>query len=350
MTGADQKRDLATHLDPLRDLGFIRGVELTVAPRLADRRPEALVKLKTPRRAFTLVVETKRTFLDQALTNAVITDHMEWVKRNRLALLLLARYIPRPTGERLAAAGVNFLDRLGNMHLKLGEEYHILILGRRQARPEPTRRRPGPALIQLFFALLADPAVVTWPIRKLAEAAGIGKTAAAEGRERLVRLGVVRPGGKEGHTLTGDRRLIDDFLAGYNQVLRPHLLIGRFRAPERDPQAFVRGLADTAAQAKAEWAVTGGVAAYEIERFYRGEDVTLFVDPFTPVLQRGLRLVPDRHGPVTILRGFGQKWKWRTINHVEVAHPWLIYAELLHIGHPRALEAAAQIRETHLKA
>ncbi|MBI1874169.1 MAG: hypothetical protein HYS05_09815 [Acidobacteria bacterium] len=350
MTGADQKRDLATQLDPLRDMGFIRGVELTLAPKVADRRPDARVKLKTPRRVFTLVVETKRTFLDQAITNAVIAEHLEVVKRNRLPLLLLARYIPRPTGERLAAAGVNFLDRVGNMHLKLGDEYHILILGRREARPDPTRRRPGPALIQLFFALLADPAALTWPIRKLAEAAGIGKTAAAEGRQRLVHLGVLRPAGKERYRLTGDRRLIDDFLAGYNQVLRPHLLVGRFRAPERDPQAFVRGLADTAAQANTKWAVTGGVAAYEIDRFYRGEGVTLFVDPFTPALQRELRLVPDRHGPVTILRGFGQKWKWRTVNHVDVAHPWLIYAELLHDGHPRALETAAQIRETHLKA
>jgi hypothetical protein len=37
------------------------------------------------------------------------------------------------------------------------------------------------------------------------------------------------------------------------------------------------------------------------------------------------------------------------VGDIWVAHPWLIYAELLHHGEPRALEAADQLREEYLQ-
>lgn len=341
--------DLTPYLDRLREVPFIRHVEL--ASRAGSGvRPDLLIKLRTPRRTFSLALETKRTFLDQALTNAVVAQQMEVVRKHQTPLLLLARYIPRPTGERLAEAGVNFVDRPGNVHLKLGDDYHVLLLGRREPAPEPMARRPSPALIQLLLVLLADPAAADWPIRRLAEAAGIGKTAAATGRQRLVQLGVVAQTANGAHRVTDHWGLADDFLMGYNQVLRPHLFLGRFRAPERDPGLFLKEIARAAKQTDVKWAITGGPAAYALERFYRGEDVPLFVAPVAPALQRALRLVADRRGPVTLLRGFGHQCTWRVIDDVTVAHPWLIYAELLHSGEPRALEAAEQIRETYLKA
>jgi hypothetical protein len=261
---------------------------------------------------------------------------------------LVARYIPRPTGERLADAGVNFVDRLGNMHLALGKDHHVLRLGRREPAVEATGRRPGPALVQLYFVLLAEPDAPAWPVRRLADEAGIGKTAAATGLQRLVRLGVLVEDRKQGYRVADRTRLVDAFLQGYVNVLRPHLEIGRFRAAERDQDAFLHQFAGTAGKMHAQWAVTGAPAAYALDRFYRGDDVPLLVDGFTPALQRTLRLVPDREGPITLLRSFGQRWGWKTIDDIPVAHPWLVYAELLHRGEPLALEAADHVREKFL--
>jgi hypothetical protein len=98
------------------------------------------------------------------------------------------------------------------------------------------------------------------------------------------------------------------------------------------------------------WAVTGAPAAYALDRFYRGDSVPLLVGGFTPALQRALRLVPDREGPIALIRPFGQRWGWKTIDDVPVAHPWLVYAELLHSGEPRALEAADHVRAKFLAA
>ncbi len=68
----------------------------------------------------------------------------------------------------------------------------------------------------------------------------------------------------------------------------------------------------------------------------------------TAEMQRELRLAPDAPGPVILLRPFGKLFAWQQLGGLTLAYPWLIYAELLHSGEPRALQAADQIREKHL--
>lgn len=341
--------DLDTHLDQLRELPFVHNIKLTWEPNLGPERVDALIALRTLRRTFRFALETRQTFLDHALTNALIAQHTELQRRHRLPLLLAARYVPGPTGERLAEAGVNFVDRLGNVHLKLGTEYHILRLGRRKPAREPTERRPGPALVKLLFTLIAEPDTAGWPVRKLADAAGIGKTAAAAGRERLARLGCVARTRKTAYRVADRKRLLQDFVTGYNQVLRPHLFLGQYRALETDPARLLHKFAAVAKRIRAPWAATGGPAAYALERYYRGEQVPVFLAAFNPELRQELKLVPSRNGPVTLLRAFGKLYAWRTVDDVVVAHPSLIYAELLNQDGPRALDAAEQIREKYLK-
>jgi hypothetical protein len=340
------RTELAPYIDRLRELPFAREVELTERPaRHGDE--DVVVKIRTPRRTFMFTLLVKQTYLDHALTNALIAHH---AARPKAPILLAARYIPRPTGERLAAAGVNFVDRVGNIHLALGEDHHVFLLGRRESAIEPTARRPGPALVQLYLVLLAEPNAAAWPVRRLAGEAGIGKTAAAMGLQRLVRLGVLTQDRDRRYRVADRPRLVDAFLQGYANVLRPHLEIGRFRAAERDQEAFIHRFAGTAGQVHAAWALTGAPAAYAMDRFYRGDDIPIFVDGFTAAMQRALRLLPDREGPIALLRPFGQRWTWKVIAGVPVAHPWLVYAELLHRGEPRALEAADHVREQFLAA
>ncbi|MGH9160109.1 MAG: type IV toxin-antitoxin system AbiEi family antitoxin [Vicinamibacteraceae bacterium] len=311
--------------------------------------PYALLALKTAKRTFRFAVEAKRTFLDRALTNAVIAEHSTVLRQRRVPLLLIARYIPRPTGERLANAGVNFVDRPGNIHLALGADHHVLLLGRREATTETTGRRPSPALVQLGFVLLADAAAITWPVRTLARATGIGKTAAATGLQHLVRIEILGRARDQTSRILDRQRLVDHFVNGYAQVLRPHLAIGRFRGPETDADRFVTEVARAVKQMEVTWAMSCGPAAYVLDRFYRGHEFPFFVNSFPRALQQALRLMPDRQGPITVLRAFGSNWLWRVTDATPVANPWLVYAELLQQSDSRALEAAQQIRERYLQ-
>lgn len=341
--------DLAIHLDHLRSVRFVRAIRLT--SKSAERPPDvdAVATIETAHRSFRLGVEVKRTFLSQSATNAVIADHLRLKREHRLALLLAARYVPRPTGERLAAAGVNFVDRVGNIHLDLGDAYQVLVLGRRDIRPEPASRGSGPAWVKILFMLLADPSAAGSTVRAWADASGSGRTAAAEARQRLVGAGILGHRRGREYVVVDEKKLANEFVEGYGRVLRPHATIGRFRSAEQGTDRLLQQFGVTAARHEVGWAVTGAPAAYALQRFYRGQQVPVLMTHATPDFQRELRLVPDREGPVILLRAFGRHYAWKTVGELPVAHPWLIYAELIHQGDPRALEAADHLREEYLQ-
>jgi hypothetical protein len=338
---------LAPYLDRLRRLPFLWDVVVRTTRRSGDGGATATLALRTSRRTIALPLDVRQAFLDRVTTNALLAKQAALRRRRQPPLLLFARYIPRETGERFAKAGVNFVDAVGNIHLSLGDEYHGLTLGRTAPRA-PVARRPAPAFVQLCFLLLAEPPAAAWPVRRLAVEAGIGKTAAASGLQRLKVRGLLSTGPGGTRRLADPRRLAEQFVRGYATVLRPHLEIGRYRGPERDPHAALRWMAERAGH-RAQWALTGTPAAYVLDRFYLGGDLPLFVNDFGPDIQRALRLVPDRAGPVPVLRAFGRRWRWREARGLPLAHPWLVYAELLSTEEPRALEAAEQFHERYLQ-
>ncbi len=336
-------RLIEPYLDRLRAVPYVKGARVGEG----DDPSGGLLTLRTPTRTFTLSFQFKRTYLDAGLTNALISQGRGLLRH---PLIVLARYIPRETGERLAAAGINFADEAGNLHLHLGTGYHTLVLGKRETlRSAPETKRPGAATIQVFFVFLAFPDALQWPVRRIAEFSGAGKTAAAEARQRLLAEGLLRQLGDGSFQLADPKALEDRFIQGYGQILRPYLSLGRYRAAETDPEKLLDSVAALATNHDLKWALTGGAGAYELERFYRGDDTPIFISHVKGDLPRLLKLLPDRHGPVTFFRYFGSSILWPGSTHRPVAHPWLLYAELLHQGGARALEAAEELRRRFLE-
>ena len=109
---------------------------------------------------------------------------------------------------------------------------------------------------------------------------------------------------------------------------------------------FVARLSHEASARKISYALSGGPAADAMQHFYRGSEAPVFLDAEN---QRGLRLLPDRNGPVVLLKPFGNLVYWREFDGKMVAPPWLIYAELLIGSDPRAREAAEELRREFLK-
>ncbi len=344
----DYGRDLRRYLEPIRALPFVTALDCDLEPRGAgDREMDAEIKITTPRRKFKLAAEFKRTYIDRATLNALIAQQAYVREKMKMPLLLIARYIPTPMGERLAEAGINFVDGVGNLHVNLGGDYYVFAVGRKEIKPKVAERRTTAAMVQAAFAFLVDANAVHWPVRKLAEVAGIGKTAAAEARQRLTQTGTLHAT-RTGLQIADRKALEEDFLGGYERVLRPELLMGRFRPLERDPNTLLEKFKQWAGQNEVPWAVTGAPAAFRLQRFYRGEQVPVFIRTAPDPLTRDLKLLPDKNGTVTLLREFGTLFPWRMEGGLPVAHPWLIYAELLHEGGPRAIEAATEIREKFL--
>jgi hypothetical protein len=261
----------------------------------------------------------------------------------------LARYIPRPTGEQLATEQVNFIDLAGNMNLVLADKYSRTILGRPQEKTGAADTPMTAGQLQILFLFAAVPDAVRWPVRKIAAQAGVSKSKAAQVRQQLLekRAGDAHP---ETQGWLDRQRLETLLTSGYEQVLRPKLLLGRFRVPETKPEDFLARLARDLVTTGVRASLTGGPAADLLQHFYRGPETPLFFTEWTPDIQRKLRMLPDRTGPVMILRAFGEPVFWRKVGDLTVSHPWLIYVELLHSEDPRAHEAAEELRKKFLQS
>jgi hypothetical protein len=332
-------------IDILRRIPFVRELTYVATPNLGDRGSDGEIHIQTPSGQFQLLVEQKRSFL----TRSTVSQLLAWVKhadadtpRERI---LLAHHIPRPVAERLIEAQINFADDVGNIHLAFGNQYNWTVLGKPAAAASSERRPVTPAQLQLLFQFVTNPESVAWPVRRLESAAGISKSKAAQARKELVAEGLLQRTGKE-YQLGPKNLLSDRLTSGYADVLRPKLLLGRFRFAERNTDMFLKRLSDSTSRG-IRYALTGGPAADLLQHFYHGPEIPMFIEPFSrKLVSQELRILPDRSGPVILLRAFGEVAFWQQRDHHMLAPPWLIYAELLNSDDPRAHEAAKELQQS----
>ena len=338
---------LTPFLEQLRTLHFISDLDFSPKNRAGDQGIDGTLKVRTPKGTYSFLVEQKRSYLDRGILNALVAQAKLYARVHRKPLLLLARYIPRPSAERLIESRINFVDQAGNMHLVLGQNYERTIIGNKENAVSKEGKRVSPAIAQLLFTFATKELAGSWSVRQLAEASGLSKSNVAKVRQQLVERGVLRESG-HGFHISDKSRLQDELLRGYEFALRPKLLIGRFRSSDRDLDDMLASVRKPFADLSIRWSVTGGPAAQALQKFYRGLELPIFVDSFPEQLRRQLRIIPDKAGPLIFLRSFGTIPFWREIEPFPLAHPWLIYAELMYSSDPRAHEAAEELKREFL--
>lgn len=338
LAGAPKEDELLLSLlERLEAIPFVRKAEYVKHEFLWEsRRIDALLRLKTDAGLFEYFTEAKRSFLGTSVTHAVASYARE-LAQHGIRLLLVAPYLPGPTAERLIEGGVDFVDLEGNTHISLEPHYHWTSIGHRKKTDSEEQRPLTAATLQVWFVLAAHPDSSAWTVREIAASAGVSKSKAAKTLGEFSR-----------HTLPR-RDLEDQLLYGYRNVLRPRLVIGRYRPQEKNIDDFLARFQEAAATMGFRYALSGAPAAHRLQKFYRAQDATIFVEPEVRNLTKRLRLLPDRKGPVTLLESFGDLVYWRTVEGARLTHPWLIYAELMNNSDPRAHEAAQELRREFLE-
>jgi hypothetical protein len=337
---------VGSFLDEIRRLPFVKGLDFSEGARGVDPGTDGILKVRTPEEIYTFLVEQKRSYLDRGILNALIAYAKLSDKKRHEPLLLLARFIPKPSAQRLIDAGVNFLDQAGNMHLVLGRNYERTIIGNKE-NGAAKEARVSPASTQLLFTFATMEQAGTWTVRQLAEASGLSKSNVANVRQQLVDRELLKTSGR-GFEFRDKVRLQEELLRGYEIALRSKLLIGRFRSPHKDLDGTIAEINEATRDLSIRWSVTGGPAAYVLQRFYRGLELPIFLDSFPEQLRRRLRILPDKTGPLILLRSFGTIPFWREAEPFPLAHPWLIYSELMNSSDPRAHEAAEELKREYL--
>jgi hypothetical protein len=341
------KPTIQPFLEQLRALPFVTDLDFSAEGHSNEREADGILKIRAPKGTYRFFVEQKRSYLDRGVLNALVAQAKLYATEHREPLLLFARYIPGPSAERLMQSGINFVDQAGNMHLVLGRNYERTVVGTKQVTSGTDERRISPAVSQLLFAFATAKDAGSWSVRKLAEIAGLSKSNVAKVEQQLVAQGILIES-EEGFRLRDRSKLPEQLLRGYELALRPKLLLGRFRSPASEIDEMLAVIRDSLAKDSIRWSITGGPAAYLLQKFYRGLELPIFIEFLSDQLRRRLRIIPDKSGPLIFLRSFGSIAFWRESGSFPIAHPWLIYSELMYSSDPRAHEAAEEIKREYL--
>lgn len=339
---------LEPFLDRVADLPFVaRAESVESKPVFNGSYFDATVQVDTPAGSCRYLTVVKRSYLDIATVRSIVVTAKGLVSHGR-NLLVFARYLPPPSAWKLIDAEAHFIDLCGNAHFHSPPHFHWTSLGNRESASLGQPRIQTAATVQLLFTLIAYPESAAWPVRDLADRAGVSKSTAAATRRRLLADRTIRAVNGQ-FRFCDPRDYVDQLVSGYRQILRPRLMIGRFRAREKRIEDFLVRLQREAPAHGFEFALTGGHASYKIRQYYKGPTATIFVRPVMQDLPRRLELLPDREGPILLLKSFGDPAFWKEIDRVAIAHPWLIYAELLADALPRDHEAAEDLRSEVLQ-
>jgi len=256
-------------------------------------------------------------------------------------LLLVTKYVNAQMAEQLRLDGIEFIDTAGNAFINQPPVY-IFLKGNRppeDVRKAPFKRAFKPAGLKIIYAFLCNPGFENKAYREIAAATDVALGTVGWIMKELKDLGFLLDMGKRGNKLTQRENLFQSWVTAYPEKLRPKLILGRYRGEygwwqqkKLDPLA-------------AQWG--GEVAAERFTHYLKPEVITIYTT--TQQLNQlllGNRLRKDLKGDVEILERF---WKPAgKLEYEDLAHPILVYADLLATGNQRNIETAKMIYEQHI--
>ncbi len=320
-------------LETIKSIGL--GVRVRLTDRALEHHPDGELDLISHGSEHRYAVEITRSHLSYATASGVI----ERARSAKRSWLLFAPYVPPKVGEFLASHQVSYADTIGNCHL-IVERGRLLAHVEGKKLDRVTRSGSGGRVqsYQLVFAILAQPELLKKPVREIAEATGIGKSAAADQLRRLERQGLID---RKRALLLRRSELRDRWLSAYADIVRPAWLIGRYRTRTTDPEQLEQEM--ESAWTDEIWALGGGAAAWRMTGFHRGIETVVHVRRLPADAIRGLKAIPDPQGHLTVLGTPGTIAYQGTERHL--AHPLLVYTEMVSSSEPRLRESAAELEE-----
>jgi len=274
-------------------------------------------------------------------------------QESKEGLLLVASHVNARLGNLLRSANVHFMDTDGNLFLD-GGDIHIFVLGRRSTHTPLASQRGscGRAFhrsgLRLLFHLLTDPALnsekvgsalVNKTYREISARTGISHSTVGWVMADLMDQKLVIQVSPGHRMLTNRPRILERWVQGYIERLRPRLVIERYKPPRADwwqASKLSDGL----------W--SGETAAALLTHALKPQTATIFGNrPSHDFILKHL-LQKDPEGTVEFLKPF-----WRTShapsNSSPCVHPLLVYADLLSIDDDRTREVAKHIYDKYLR-
>jgi len=255
--------------------------------------------------------------------------------------MIITTYVNPQIADELKKLNIPFMDTAGNVHIN-EPPLLIFIKGNKPTGADLTVIRPRvfrPAGLQILFALLCNPNLENAPYREITEKANTALGTVGMVMNDLKKLNylIEIPPGKR--RLVRKKDLLNRWITAYPEQLRPTLIIGLYRAENRNwwKNANLHGL-------HILWG--GEIAAARLTEHIRPQNVTVYTDKPVGELLLKYRIRQDPQGDIEILRMFWNfKIEWP---HKNMVPPLLIYADLLATGEARNIETARILYEKEI--
>ena len=259
--------------------------------------------------------------------------------------LLVAQKLYGATKAALREKKINYLDMAGNIYYRHGL-YLIQVDGNKtgdENKVATNRAFTKTGLKTVFFFLL-DEHALNRPYRETALMTGVALGNIGKIVEGLKEAGFILQMTDRTCVLKNKKGLLDRWIAGYRETLKPNLHIGNFKLP---PDTTTATLQDRIGR-DAKNALGGEPAAEIMTGYLRPEIYTFYTELTKPELIQGARLIPDPNGKLQVFKKF---WKedYPVTMGAYIAHPLLIYADLVITDDPRCIETAQMIYDQYLK-
>lgn len=260
-------------------------------------------------------------------------------------LIIIANRIFPKIKEELRKNNIAYLETNGNIFIK----YNNIFLWVDAQKPleqekDKTNRTFSKTGLKVLFNFFTHDALINGSYRDIAAIAKVG----------LGNINYVINGLKEAnflislnsneYKLQNKEKLLNKWLAAYEEKLKPSLLIGSFRFANQadffDWKNIVFDNPET---------VWGGEPAADIlTNYLRPEILTIYTNETRNELIRKYRLIPDDNGNVKIYNRF-----WNDSNHIvndrRITPVLLIYADLMTTHNSRCIETASRIYQDQIK-
>ena len=143
--------------------------------------------------------------------------------------------------------------------------------------------------------------------------------------------------------------LLDRWSTAYEAKLQPRILLGRFQSPFGNDFATMFEEVG-AGNVRGDIVVGGEYAADLLTRYLRGHVLNLYISAgCTNTVRKAFRLAPSPKGNIVLYEAFAQSLGGTQDKRgLTLAHPVLVYAELLATDDPRCNETALRLKEEHL--
>lgn len=253
--------------------------------------------------------------------------------------ILVANQIFPTIKEQLRKNKIAYLDGAGNLFLHHHTNF-VWIEGNKplkEEKPVPNRAFTKTGL-KVIYVLLTQENAVQLPFREIAERANV-----ALGNIPLVLAGLKEAGhllqmDKKKVILQNKKELLERWIAGYREILRPTLHLGNYQLLDK----------------KANWenlsldgAVWGGEpAANLLTSFLNPEILIVYTNDQKGKFMKSWKLVPYSKGNFQLYRKF---WNETPESNLPIAPLLIIYTDLLLTDDPRCIEVAEVIYNTYLK-